>query len=103
MGIIVTLTTVLLTFFVGAIAGIVILRWVWGNDAKARTAFPFIDELLLASKMFNAEIEADPKSMKLTQARAIRQGLWLIAWAIVTGLAFSGLLDLIGNLATPAG
>lgn len=99
-GLLATATTIVLTFVAGALTAIALIVWLWKWKRIQTKAFPFIDEILRSTTSFNHEMDV---SAELTVARAIRQGLWLIAYAIVTGMTVSGLLNLMGHLATPAG
>ena len=99
-GLIATGTVLALTFLIGVLTAIVLIVWLWRWKPIQTKAFPFIDEILSSTAWFNAEID---NNADLTVARAIRQGLWLIAYSIVTGMTVSGLLGLMGDLATPAG
>ena len=102
-GVLATLGVILLTFLFGAFAGVWILRWLWCKKSRAEKSFPFLDELIRASSKINHELDVESSDQELDLGRAIRQGLFMIALAIVSGLAISGLLQMIGNLATPAG
>lgn len=83
----------------GLIVGIAILRLFWGWGRLKKIAFPFLDELELLQPVWRRDLEQE----KPSTAVGIRQAGWAIAFAILSGFTISGLLDLIGQLATPAG
>ena len=99
-GLVATVVTIVLTFIAGILTAIGLLAWLWGWKPTQVIAFPFIDEIVTSTRAFNAEMR---ETSEPDFPRAIRQGLWLIAYAIVTGFTISGLLELVGQLATPAG
>ena len=99
-GLIVTVVTIILTFITGILTAIGLMAWLWGWKPIQRVAFPFIDEIARSTRAFNAELK---ETNEPDFPKAMRQGLWLIAYAIVTAATISGLLNLVGQLATPAG
>ena len=99
-GLIATVVTIVLTFIARILTAIGLLAWLWGWKPIQGVAFPFIDEIARSTAKFNAEMK---ETNEPDFPAAMRQGLWLIAYAIVTGSTISGLLNLVGQLATPAG
>ena len=93
-GLLATVVTIVLTFVAGILTAVGLIVWLWKWKRVQTKAFPFIDEILLSTEDFNHELN---HNVELTVARSIRQGLWLIAYAIVTGMTVSGLLNLMGH------
>ncbi len=86
--------------FLGLIAGVAVISLFWGWPRVQKTAFPFIDELKSSQAIWESDLNATGPP---TAGRAIRQAGLAIAFAILSGFTISGVLDLIGQLATPAG
>lgn len=99
-GISATLLIIIGSVLIGAVLGIIIMGVMHGTKWIQRLTLPYYDE----ADSISAELSKSLKSKtKMTEARAIREGLFAIALAIITGMVFSGFLNMIGHLSTPSG
>ena len=98
-GFMATMATTAGWILLGVFAGMLILAFLWGWRPAQRIAFPLLDELTSAQPVW----ERDVARKDLNTAGAIRVAGLAIAFALVTGSTISAILDLVGQLATPAG